>query len=157
MKIRRATTKDVHAMYSILESADHQYFDGAAEYYYREEYTDPNYKSYKGPYYSPDYYKKANLKSLRERLAKPYTTYVLLEENVIVGYIIIEKHLGRLWVNDLLVHQDYQHKGYGKQLFAHVAKQGQETYLWVNDKNPAKQFWKELGFKEVLSECLMKK
>ena len=157
IKIRKAETQDIPEMIKILESAIHENFDGAGEYYFKEEYTDPNYKSFSGPYYSKKEFIKNNMSTLKERLKKPYEAFVLLGHDEFIGYIIIEQNKGRCWVNDLLIKKEHQQKGYGRKLYEHALKNKKEIYLWVNDANPAKKFWETLGFKTILKECLMKK
>jgi GNAT superfamily N-acetyltransferase len=156
-EIRKANSKDIEYMIKILESSAHKNHDGAGEYYLRDEFTDPNYASTSGPYYSTNLFLKNNILNLRKRLRKPYTTYVLLLKKEIIGYIIIENYMNRYWVNDLVIKKEYRRFGYGKKLFNHALKNKKEVYLWVNDKNPGKKFWEKLGFKTILTESLMKK
>lgn len=157
IKIRKASLKDLKDIKNIfLNSVKKEYF-GAGEYYFREELVDPNYKSLTGPYYSKEHFIKNNLKSLKERLVKPYLSYVMLFKKEMIGFIIIEKHLGRYWINDFVIKEEYQKKGYGDYFFKYLKKDKKEIYLWVNKKNPAKKFWEKEGFKEVLEEVLMKR
>jgi GNAT superfamily N-acetyltransferase len=109
------------------------------------------------PYYSYNIFLKNNLLSLKERIEKPYFCYVLLLDEKLIGYIIIEKHLKRFWVNDLIIDVKYQKKGYGEMLFKYALKDKKDVYIWVNEKNKAKKFWEKQGFKKVLTEVLMKK
>ena len=157
MKIKKTTLKDIPLMKEILVNALHKDYSGAGEFYFREEYVDSNYKSMTGPYTSRKTFIKNNMKSLKERIEKPYHSYVLFSEKELLGYIIIEKHLNRYWINDLVIKKDFQNKGLGKILLDHVIKSKKNVYLWVNKKNPAKKFWEKQGFKDVLEEVLMKK
>lgn len=156
-EIRKARLKDIKSMIKILESSAHKNHDGAGEYYLRDEFTDPNYASTSGPYYSANLFLKNNIQGLKKRLSKPYTAYVLLLKEEVIGYIIVEKYLNRYWVNDLVIKREYQKNGQGKKLFNHVLKGKKDVYLWVNDKNPGKKFWEKIGFKTILTESLMKK
>jgi ribosomal protein S18 acetylase RimI-like enzyme len=157
IKIRKTTLKDLLQIKEILLNALHKDYFGAGEYYFREEFVDPNYSSLKGPYYSKEQFIKNNLKSLKERITKPYLSYVLFLKKEMVGYIIIEKHLKRYWINDFVIKKEFQDKGYGKIFFDFLIKDKKDVYIWVNKKNPAKKFWEKQGFKEVLEEVLMKR
>lgn len=157
MKIRKASVKDIDFMKKIFLKSTHKDYFGAGEFYLREEYVDPNYKSMSGPYNSRKTFIKNNVESLKERVKAPYLSYVLISEKEIVGYIIVEKHLNRYWVNDLIIDKDHQNKGYAKSLLDKVIKDKKNVYLWVNTKNPAKKFWEKESFKEVLKESLMKR
>jgi GNAT superfamily N-acetyltransferase len=155
--IRKAKKEDLKSMILVFKKSIHNSYDGAGEYYFKEEYVDPNYKSLTGPYYSYNLFLKNNLLSLKERIEKPYFCYVLLLDEKLIGYIIIEKHLKRFWVNDLIIDVKYQKKGYGEMLFKYALKDKKDVYIWVNEKNKAKKFWEKQGFKKVLTEVLMKK
>lgn len=156
-KIREATERDILPIAEIYKQAIHRNYSGAGEYYLREEYTDPNYESSSGPYHTTETLLKSNLRTLKKRIKSPYTTYVILEKEKVVGYIIVENHLGRYWVNDLVISSEFRNKGYARELFDYAMKDKKDVYLWVTSKNPAKKFWEKLGFKEVLKESLMKK
>jgi len=157
IKIRKANLKDVPEMEKVLLDAYHLNYCGAGEYYSKEELTDPNYASTSGPYNSNKIFLTNNYNSIKERLNNPFKAFVMHIDKEMVGYIIIEKHLGRTWVNDILITKRYQKKDFGKKLLDFALKKEKNVYLWVNAKNPAQQFWKKEGFKEVLKECLMKR
>jgi hypothetical protein len=50
--IRKAKKEDLKSMILVFKKSIHNSYDGAGEYYFKEEYVDPNYKSLTGPYYS---------------------------------------------------------------------------------------------------------
>ena len=157
VSIRRARAGDVGQMVDALVDAYHGNYSAAGEYYARQEMVDPNYETTSGPYYSRSMFVEENAKSIRSRLREPFRAFVLLDGKRIVGYIITEDHLGRTWINDTVIRRGYQSRGLGKRLFRHAARGKKEVYLWVNAKNPARDFWKREGFSEVLRECLMRK
>lgn len=166
IKIRKATTRDLKGIANILRAAYHRHYAAAGEFYAYAELVDPNYETSSGPYYSRREFVDANIRSIRARLRPPFRALVAVTadgKNVgkIVGYIILEKHKGRLWVNDTAVHPKHHGRGIATALFRaalghHSKSKGKhEVWLWVNAKNPALRFWKRLGFKEVLREVLM--
>ncbi len=157
IKIKRITLKDILQIKEILINALHKDYSGAGEYYFREEFVDPNYSSLKGPYYSREQFITNNLNSLKERINKPYFSYGLFLKKEMIGYAIIEEHLKRYWINDFVIKKEFQDKGYGKLFFDFLIKDKKDVYLWVNNKNPAKRFWAKQGFKKVLEEVLMKR
>ncbi|MFH0949092.1 MAG: GNAT family N-acetyltransferase [Candidatus Aenigmatarchaeota archaeon] len=155
IKIRKAHSGDILQMVKVLQDAYHKNYSAAGEFYARQELVDPNYETTSGPFYSTKMFVAENVKSMRRRLKKPFKAFVMLDKNSIIGYIIIEDHLGRTWINDMVIKKDYQNRCLGKKLFRHATKGKNKVYLWVNTKNPALRFWKKQGFKELLRECLM--
>ncbi len=154
MEIKKATLRDIGGMKKVLYDAFHNHYAAAGEFYAIEQLVDPNYATQTGPYYSKEMFISENAKSLKRRLRPPFQAFVAKDQGKIIGYIICEKHKGKLWVNDIVVRREYQKKDVGKKLFKEAIRD-KKVYLWVNAKNPAKEFWKKLGFKEILREILM--
>ncbi|MBU0530088.1 MAG: GNAT family N-acetyltransferase [Nanoarchaeota archaeon] len=157
IKIRKARLADANRMIQVLVDAYHGNYSAAGEYYSRQELVDPNYQITSGPYNSREVFVRENVKSLNKRLKSPFEAFVMFDDNDMIGYIIIENHLGRTWINDIIIKKNYQNKDLGRKLFLHATKNKKQIYLWVNMKNPAFKFWKKMGFNEVLKECLMMK
>jgi ribosomal protein S18 acetylase RimI-like enzyme len=146
-------------MVKVLMSAWHRDYGAAGEFYAASQLSDPNYATQTGPYASIEEFVSVNAQSIKERIKEPFTAHVALDNGRIVGYIICEHQPGGLWVNDAVVLPEFQSKGVGKALFEHATKGADNKYIWiwVNTKNPATNFWKKLGFEEVLTETLMRK
>ncbi|MFD1336871.1 GNAT family N-acetyltransferase [Oceanobacillus iheyensis] len=73
-------------------------------------------------------------------------TYVALIDNVIVGFIDLEKNG---YLNRLFVHKDYQRQGIAKRLYNSIendAKQYNIEKLYTNASITAKPFFNRCGF-----------
>lgn len=70
----------------------------------------------------PDIFPNISDEDLKEDLIKNFgtlSTIVLLEDNIIVGYLsykIKERHTKKLDVDQLIIAENYRRKGYGKKL-----------------------------------------
>ena len=157
MEIRESTIGDIDKMKEVLRDAFHDTYAGAGEFYSSSQLVDPNYSSGAGPYYDIKSFLEDNLTNIENHLKEPFKSFVAVENNEIVGYLIVEMHKGKLWINDVVVRRDYQKGGVGKKLFEIATKNQDNVYIWVNSKNPALNFWRKLGFGEVLEEKLMVK
>jgi N-acetylglutamate synthase-like GNAT family acetyltransferase len=157
MLIRRATPGDVRGMKDVLRDAFHDSYIGAGEFYSSSQLVDPNYATTSGSYYSLQSLLEDNLSSIEGRLKGPFNAFVAVERGEIVGYAITEIHKKKLWINDMVVRRDKQKRGIGRQLFDAATKGHGQIHIWVNSKNPSMEFWKKMGFGEVLEEKLMVK
>lgn len=157
MKIREATPSDVEGMKGVLRDAFHNTYTGAGEFYSSSQFVDPNYPLNAGPYYNVQIFLEESLANIEKRLTWPFRAFVAVGDKKIIGYIITEIHKGRLWVSDMAVKPNYQKRGVGKNLFKVATQHNNQVYIWVNSKNPALEFWKKLGFAEILEEKLMVK
>lgn len=155
MYIRRAIKKDLPKIVHIIETSFHQKYPAAGEFYSAQHFSDPNYASSTGPYYSPEIFIKSMVRDLKNKFRKPFDIFIAKINKKIVGFIIIENNARNFWINNMMIQKEYQGKGIGKKLFNYVFKNKKPIYLWVNAKNPATKFWAKLGFKEVLREILM--
>ncbi len=156
-KIRFATKKDLPVIIKIIKSSYHKKYAAAGEFYSVQQLVDPNYATENGPYGSLRMFKASMISDLKNKLKKPFELFVAKLGREVVAFIIIEKNNKSFWVNNLMVKRRFQKMGVGKYLFKVIAKNKKPLYLWVNSKNPAKKFWKKLGFKEILQETLMLK
>lgn len=157
MEIREAVIEDIDEMKEVLRDAFHNAHAAAGEFYSSNQFVDPNYASSAGPYYDTKTFLEDNLANIKNRLKEPFRALVAVEKNEIIGYLITETHKGKLWINDIIVKREHQKKGIGKKLFEVATKNHDSIHIWVNSKNPAIEFWKSLGFVEVLEEKLMVK
>lgn len=73
-------------------------------------------------------------------------TYVAMMDNIIVGFIDMEKDG---YLNRLFVHKDYQRQGIAKRLYSSIedgAKQFNIEKIYTNASITAKPFFKHCGF-----------
>lgn len=155
MHIRKATKKDLPEIIKIIETSFHKQYPAAGEFYSIQQFTDPNYATQNGPYYSLKCFVKSMVCELKNKFRKPFEFFVAEINKKIVGFIILENNAGNFWVNNIIVKKGYRGRDIGKKLFNFAAKNKRPLYLWINAKNPATKFWKKLGFKEILREVLM--
>jgi len=77
---------------------------------------------------------------------------ILLCEGVPCGYVSVEKLPDYTHVRELVVHSDHQRRGIGTTFLRQVIKEarsrGVSVKLGVLRKNPARYFYRKLGFKE---------
>jgi len=157
MKIRRATKKDLSKIIEIIKVTFHRRYPGMDNFYSAQQFADPYYASTAVPFYSKEVFIKSMISDLKNKFQKPFEIFVAEIEKEIAGFIILEKHLGNFWVNNMMIKKEYQGKGIGKKLFAFATKNKRPLYLGVNAKNPALKFWKRMGFKEISQDVLMVK
>lgn len=76
----------------------------------------------------PDIFRELTNEELRkdlEDIINYFPTIVIEEDNKVVGYLsykIKERHTKKLDVDQLVIHEDYRGKGYGKKLMEEVKK-----------------------------------
>jgi len=155
MKIRRVTKKDLPEIIEIIKTAFHYQYTGMDTFYCAQQFVDPYSTLTTAPLYSKEIFIKSMISDLKNKFKKPFEFFVAETKKEIVGFIVLEKHLGNFWINNMMVKKEYQGKGIGKKLFKFATKNKGPLYLGVNAKNPAFKFWKKMGFKEVLRDVLM--
>ena len=159
VKIIPADSSHVKEMTLLLMSAWHRNYGAAGEFYSAQQFTDPNYETQTGPYASVEQFVQANAESIENRLKPPFSAWLVHDGSNILGYAICEHTKHGVWVNDVVVSPEHHREGIGRTLFEHIVEQhrGKKMWIWVNANNPAVDFWKKMGFKEVLKEVLMKR
>ncbi|MBU1102710.1 GNAT family N-acetyltransferase [Patescibacteria group bacterium] len=155
LKIRRVNREDLPEIIKIIKKSYHKKYAAAGEYYSVQQFTDPNYATENGPYYSLGIFVESMISDLKNKFKKPFEFFVAEFNKELIAFIILEKNRQTFWVNNVIVKKEFQGKDIGRRLFEFVVKNKKPVYLWVNSKNPAKKFWSELGFKEILQETLM--
>ncbi len=155
LRIRNAGHKDLAAIKKIIRSSYHKKYAAAGEYYSVQQFTDPNYASESGPYYSLGIFVQSMISDLKSKLEKPFEFFVAKLNKELVAFIILEKNGQAFWVNNIMVKKEFQGMNIGERLFEFTTKNKKPLYLWVNSKNPAKKFWSKIGFKKILQETLM--
>ncbi|MBN2095429.1 MAG: GNAT family N-acetyltransferase [Candidatus Aenigmarchaeota archaeon] len=94
--------------------------------------------------------KKVFDKGFRERLK---SLQILLEEETPIGTLQLSENGSDLEVVEILISPMYQKKGLGKQIMSYLETLGYEKIcLEVWDNNPAIDFYRTLGYKEVGSK-----
>jgi len=144
-------------MRQIVRSAYHRDYAAAGEFYSVQQWVDPNYATSNGPYYDESIFVGDVLSQVAEKLSAPFETWVAAVGSKLSGFIVIEHHNGRAWINEIFIAPDAARTGVGRRLFETATSGERELYLWVNSKNPAVNFWGKLGFEEILTEKLMVK
>lgn len=152
---RHANKKDLPEIVRIIKNSYHSKYAAAGEFYSIQQFCDPNYETENGPYYSVDFFVACMISGMKDKLDKPFETYVAEFQKQIVAFIVIEKNKRAFWVNNIMVKKEFQGRDIGELLFEFAVKNKSPLYLWVNSKNPAKKFWLKLGFTDVLQETLM--
>lgn len=155
LRIRHAHKSDLPEIVKIVKNSYHKKYAAAGEFYSVQQLTDPNYKTENGPYYSLKIFIASMISDLENKLKRPFDFFVAESGKKLIAFIIIEKNRKSFWVNNIMVKKEFQGRDIGKYLFEFAVKNKELLYLWVNSKNPAKKFWSELGFREILQETLM--
>ncbi len=155
LRVRRANKKDLPEIIEIIKGSYHKEYAAAGEFYSVQQFTDPNYATENGPYYSLKLFVASMVSDLENKLKKPFEFFVAESGKKIVAFVIIEKNKKAFWINNMMVKKEHQGGNIGKYLFEIVTKNKKPLYLWVNSKNPAKNFWLKVGFSEILQETLM--
>lgn len=94
-----------------------------------------------------------HLSMLKEAYQNSLYTLGAYVDDKLVGIIrTVGDGASILYIQDILVHPDYQRQGIGRNLFQTVCKKYQNVYqkvLVTDDTEKTKSFYKEMGFKEV--------
>jgi GNAT superfamily N-acetyltransferase len=140
MRVRKAQPKDLPALTRIVRSSWHPDFVGAADFWLKEETRET----------------KAN--HIRKRIYPPFRAYVAVEGKDVMAFATAQNYRGRFWIGDVFVDKKSQNKGVGTFLVKKIMEGKKEAYIEVNNANKnAVKFWRDLGFKPVLTESLMVK
>ena len=80
--------------------------------------------------------------------------YVLLCENVVIGFVALTQSYDQAELQNFSIHQDYQNLGYGKRLldfaFQHLSRDVKQIFLEVRVSNfTAIRLYHNLGFEEI--------
>ena len=80
--------------------------------------------------------------------------YVLLCENVVIGFVALTQSYDQAELQNFSIHQDYQNLGYGKRLldfaFQHLSRDVKQIFLEVRVSNfTAISLYHNLGFEEI--------
>lgn len=105
---------------------------------------------------------------LLEMLSESYTL-VILESGCIIGYAsykIVEKLTKVLWIDEIVIKENFRNKGYGKRILNYIEKiskdkgcESIELSCWSFNKRAFK-IYKHLGFEEqrvILEKKISKK
>ena len=155
--VRMAKPDDLEQIKKIVRDSFHEDYAAAGEFYSVQQMADPNYATQTGPYYDMEAFVKDIIDGMEEKLSEPFECFVACNGGDVVGFIVTENNNSRHWVNNIFVGKGHQAEGIGKELFDFASRGKRELYLWVNSKNPAVDFWENLGFKTVLQERLMRR
>ena len=105
------------------------------------------YESVNWQNYTNDVYK------LKSALTNSHKTYVFYQENKVRGLVrTISDGFTICYIQDLLVHSDYQHRGIGKELVRHILHSNEhirQIVLMTDAKEELKNFYASTGFREV--------
>ena len=94
-----------------------------------------------------------DVNKLKSALINSHKTYVSYQENKVRGLVrTISDGFTICYIQDLLVHSDYQHRGIGKELVRHILHSNEhirQIVLMTDAKEELKNFYASTGFREV--------
>lgn len=90
---------------------------------------------------------------LKSALSNSHKTYVFSQENRILGLVrTISDGFTICYIQDLLVHSDYQGRGIGRELIKHILLSNEnirQIVLMTDAKEELKNFYSKAGFREI--------
>ena len=94
-----------------------------------------------------------DVNNLKSALTNSHKTYVFYEEKKVRGLVrTISDGFTICYIQDLLVHSDYQRRGIGKELVRYVLQSNEhirQIVLMTDAKEELKNFYLSAGFREV--------
>ena len=94
-----------------------------------------------------------DVNKLKSALTNSHKTYVFYQENKVRELIrTISDGFTICYIQDLLVHSDYQHRGIGKDLVRYILDNNEhirQIVLMTDAKEELKNFYSSSGFREV--------
>ena len=94
-----------------------------------------------------------DVNKLKSALTNSHKKYVFYQENNVRGLVrTISDGFTICYIQDLLVHSDYQHRGIGRELVQYVLHSGEhirQIVLMTDAKEELKNFYSSAGFREV--------
>ncbi len=137
MEIKKAETKDINEQFLKI-------FSDLCTIHFRER---PDY------FFDPE---KENLPKILQYYIEEKETYILLEDQKIIGFAIIEeKREGKpvIRIKEIIIDEHYRHQGYGKKLVEYIKQLGKEKgcsalEFWCRAFNTnALQMYEHIGMK----------
>ena len=120
----------------------------------REYREDTDFESVLEIYESVNWQNYTNdVNNLKSALTNSHKTYVFYEEKKVRGLVrTISDGFTICYIQDLLVHSDYQRRGIGKELVRYVLQSNEhirQIVLMTDAKEELKNFYLSAGFREV--------